>query len=90
MFTVNALGVQGQLLKTLSSTNVIESPNSVVRTVTCRVKSYKDADMALRWAAAGFLEAESKFRRVRDYAQLNQLKAALRPSDNASNLKKAA
>jgi putative transposase len=80
MFTVNALGVQGELLKTLSSTNVIESPNSVVRTVTSRVKRYKDADMALRWAAAGFLEAESKFRRVRGYAQLKQLKAALRPS----------
>jgi transposase-like protein len=90
MFTVNALGVQGQLLKTLSSTHVIESPNSVVRTVSGRVKRYKDADMALRWAAAGFLEAESKFRRVRGYAQLKQLKAALRPSNNASSLKMAA
>lgn len=90
MFTVNKLGITGELVKMLSSTNVIESPNSVVRTVTGRVKRYKDTDMALRWAAAGFLESESRFRRVRGYAQLKQLAQALRSKTAQQGLKKAA
>jgi putative transposase len=90
MFTVNTLGVTGDLLKSLSSTNVIESPNSVVRSVCTRVKHYKDAEMALRWTAVGFLEAEKKFRRVRGYKQLPDLLKALRPAHSAKALKKAA
>lgn len=33
--------------------------------------------MALRWAAAGMVAAESQFRRVKGYAQLPALAAAL-------------
>ncbi len=48
------------------TTNLIESAeNSVVRRVSGRVTNYKDAAMTMRWTAAGFLEAERSFRRIR-------------------------
>lgn len=57
MFTITELGITGELARCLATTNVIGSPNSVVRRVSGRVTNYKDAEMALRWTAAGFLEA---------------------------------
>ena len=45
---VNRLGVTGELARCLSTTNVIESPNSVVRRVGRRVTNYRDVKMALR------------------------------------------
>ena len=65
LFTINRLGVTGELARCLATTNVIESPNSVVRRVGRRVTNYRDVNMAMRWAAAGFLEAEKAFRRLR-------------------------
>jgi hypothetical protein len=35
--------------------------------------------MAMRWTAAGFLEAEKSFRRVRGHAQIKTLIKTLRP-----------
>jgi transposase-like protein len=88
MFTITELGITGELARCLATTNVIESPNSVVRRVSGRVTNYKDAEMALRWTAAGFLEAEKSFKKLRGYAQVNILIDALRP--NSQQLKKAA
>ena len=36
------------------------SPNGAVRRVSGRVCRYRDADMALRWTAAGYLQAEEE------------------------------
>ena len=88
MFTITELGITGELARCLATTNVIESPNSVVRRVSGRVTTYKDAQMALRWTAAGFLEAEKSFRKVRGHAQMKTLINALRPK--AQSLKRAA
>lgn len=67
----------------LASTNVIENPNGAVRRVTHRVSRYRDADMALRWTATGFLEAEKSFRKILGYRDLWMLAAALkRPTMN--------
>ena len=88
MFTVTELGITGELARCLVTTNVIESPNSVVRRVSGRVTNYKNADMALRWTAAGFLEAEKSFRKLRGFAHLKVLINALRP--DIHQLKKAA
>lgn len=88
MFTITELGITGELARCLATTNVIESPNSVVRRVSGRVTNYKDAHMALRWTAAGFLEAEKSFRKLRGYAQMKTLINALRPI--SPQLKKAA
>lgn len=88
MFTITDLGLTGELARCLATTNVIESPNSVVRRVSGRVTNYKDVEMALRWTAAGFLEAEKSFKKLRGHADLKTLIDGLRP--NAQQLKKAA
>jgi putative transposase len=80
MFTITDLGITGELARCLATTNVIESPNSVVRRVSGRVTNYKDAEMALRWTAAGFIEAEKSFKKVRGYADLKTLINGLRPN----------
>ena len=80
MFTITELGITGELARCLATTNVIESPNSVVRRVSGRVTNYKDADMALRWTAAGFIEAEKSFKKLRGYADLKILINSLRPA----------
>ena len=88
MFTITELGITGELARCLGTTNVIESPNSVVRRVSGRVTNYKDAEMALRWTAAGFLEAEKSFRKLRGHDDLKILINSLRPA--TQQLKKAA
>ena len=88
MFTITELGITGELARCLGTTNVIESPNSAVRRVSGRVTNYKDAEMALRWTAVGFLEAEKSFKKLRGHADLKTLINGLRP--NAHPLKKVA
>jgi transposase-like protein len=88
MFTITELGITGELARCLATTNVIESPNSVVRRVSGRVTNCKDAEMALRWTAAGFLAAEKSFRKLRGHADLKTLINSLRPANQ--QLKKAA
>ena len=80
MFTINRLGVTGELARCLATTNIIESPNSAVRRVSGRVTHYRDASMAMRRTAAGFLEAEKSFRRLRGYEQIPALISAMRPA----------
>lgn len=77
MFTVRRLGIDGPLARTLVCTNMIESMISIART-TRNVKRWRnEGDMRRRWCAAGLLEAEKKFRRVRGHVQMPHLVAAL-------------
>ncbi len=76
--TVTHLGIDGALLKTVFSTNPVESMIEIVREHASNVKRWRDAEMALRWAAAGMESARSQFRRVKGYRQLPQLAAALK------------
>jgi hypothetical protein len=78
MFTVRRLGVNGTLAKTLRSTNPVESMISIARTTTGNVKRWRDGQMRRRWCAAGMLEAEKSFRRVRGYRQMPSLVKQLR------------
>jgi putative transposase len=78
MFTVRRLGVGGTLAKTLVTTNCIESMISIARRTTGRVTKWKDGTMKKRWIAAGMLEAERSFRRVRGYRDMGKLIDALR------------
>jgi transposase-like protein len=75
--TVHRLKLPGLLRQTLSSTNVMESANSVCMGVIRRVCNFKDGAMTLRYAAAGFLEAERGFRRIKGYRQIPVLLSAL-------------
>ena len=77
VFTVNKLGLPPSLMRCLCTTNIIENPNGIVRTTTNRVKRWRDQDMALRWVAAGFLEAEKSFRRIDGVKELWVLAVAL-------------
>ena len=77
MYTINRLGLPGDLRRCLSSTNLIDSTDSGVRQRTRRVSNWQDASMALRWAAAGFLETEKHYRRIMGYKQLWMLQALL-------------
>ena len=77
MFTVTRLGVTGALLRTVASTNPVESMIEIVRDHARNVQRWKDGDMRLRWAAAGMLAAAGQFRRVQGCAQLPQLAGAL-------------
>ena len=76
-FTVNRLGLPPMLVVSLQSTNIIESSNGTIRTITSRVKNVQNADQALRWAATALVQAEKTFRSLRGHGQLWMLKAAL-------------
>ena len=76
--TVTRLGITGSLLKTVMSTNPMESMIEIVRDHARNVKHWQGGDMRLRWAAAGMLAATTQFRRVKGYRQLPTLAAALR------------
>jgi len=75
--TVTRLGVTGTLLRTIASTNPMESLIEIVRDHAHRVKHWSSGDMALRWAAAGMTAAQAQFRRVKGYRQLPALARAL-------------
>ncbi|HUG75740.1 MAG TPA: IS256 family transposase [Acidimicrobiia bacterium] len=78
MFTVRRLGIDGTLARTLVCTNMIESMISICRSTSRNVKRWRDdGDMRRRWCAAGLLEAERKFRRLRGHRQMPHLVAAL-------------
>jgi transposase-like protein len=75
--TVNRLGVTGSLLKTVDSTNPVESMIEIIRDHSRRVKRWSSGEMALRWAAAGMTAAQAQFRRVKGFRQLPALARAL-------------
>jgi putative transposase len=76
--TVTRLGLSGSLLDTFKSTNPIESMISVARDVTGNVKRWKNGKMVMRWMAAGLLDAEKRFRRVKGCRDMPMLRVALR------------
>ncbi len=89
-FTFNALGLPPTLMCCLCTTNLIENPNGIVRRTSRRVARYLDAEMALRWTAAGFLEAQKSLRKIQGVADLWIRKAALgRPDDQPARVDEA-
>jgi transposase-like protein len=75
--TVLRLGVPPTLARTLRSTNAIESMISISRDHARNVKRWRDGQMALRWCAAGMVEAGKQFRRVNGYLHLPAVRTAL-------------
>ena len=75
--TILRLGVPPTLARTLHSTNPIESMIEICREHSKNVKRWRDGTMALRWCAAGMLEADHQFRRVNGHLHLPKLRAAL-------------
>jgi len=77
MFTVARLGTPMRLRRTLTNTNCVESMISIIKTSSGRVKNWGDGTMKKRWIAAGMLEAERSFRRVKGHADMPALVTAL-------------
>ena len=75
--TILRLGVPPTLARTLHSTNPAESMTGICREHSKNVKRWRDGTMALRWCAAGMLEAGHQFRRVNGHLHLPELRAAL-------------
>ena len=75
--TLTRLGIKGKLKATLESTNPCESMIECVRRSSRNVKRWQSGDMALRWTAAGMLEAQQQFRRIIGYTDLAKLVAAI-------------
>jgi len=75
--TVLRLDVPPTLARTLRSTNAVESMISISRDHSRNVKRWRDGQMALRWCAAGMVEASKQFRRVNGHLHLPALRAAL-------------
>ena len=75
--TVLRLGVPPTLARTLRSTNCIESMISIARNHSTNVKNWQNGNMALRWCAAGMIEARAQFRRVNGHLHLPALRIAL-------------
>jgi putative transposase len=75
--TLMRLGIDGQLAKSLCSTNPCESMIEIVRHTQRNVKRWQNGDMRKRWTAAGMLVAEQQFRRIIGYRDLAKLVIAI-------------
>ena len=84
--TVLRLGVPPPLARTLRSTNCVESMIEICRDHSRNVKRWRDGQMALRWCAAGMVEAGTQFRRVNGHLHLRALRTALERHAAADNV----
>jgi transposase-like protein len=75
--TVLRLNLPPTLARTFRSTNAIESMISICRTHASNVKRWRDGTMALRWCAAGMVEASTQFRRINGHLHLRSLRDTL-------------
>ncbi len=93
-FTIGRLHVPQGLARTLRYTNALEATIDICKDHSRNVKRWRDSQMALRWCAAGMLEAKKQFHRVQDYLHLSALRAALQataiPADYATGKDAAA
>lgn len=87
--TVIELGLTGWLRFTLRTTNPIDNLFGNVRKSTKRVKRWSGGRMMLRWCAASVLDASTRFRRIRGYAELPKLVAALRAHEGTLDQEQA-
>ena len=83
--TLQRLGINHTLGRSLSSTNIIENCFSTAAHWTRRVRKWSDAEMVLRWSAGAFLWAEKTFKRIDGCKQMKDLVAALRNQDSTIN-----
>ena len=83
-FTVNALGLPPTLMRCWCPTNAIENLTGIVRRTGRSVTHHCDADMALRWTAAGSIDDPKSLRRVQGIQHMRILGATLgRPDRQA-------
>ncbi len=77
ILTAIRLGLPRDLRRSLACTDIIENALGTVRQVTRNVKRLRHAEMAIIWTAAGMLDHQKTFRRLKAYRQLPILRNAL-------------
>lgn len=77
ILTVVRLKLPTELRRSLACTNIAENMMGTIRRVTRNVKRWRNGKMALRWVAAGMIEAAKGFRKLKAHKQLPILRAAL-------------
>jgi putative transposase len=75
--TLMRLHVNGELGRSLSTTNLVENLMGAIRRITRNVDHWQGGQMALRWTAAALLEAEPRFARLPSARHLGLLKLSL-------------
>jgi putative transposase len=65
ILTVVRLKLPMQLRRSLACTNIAENMMGTIRRVTRNVKRWRNGRMALRWVAAGMMEAAKGFRKLK-------------------------
>lgn len=83
--TLQRLGIEGALYRTLRSTNSIENLNGSITTYTRNVKRWQGGSMIMRWASAAVLDARERFRRIRGHRDLARLVKALEAIETKQN-----
>jgi len=78
LLTLHKLGIEGNLRRSLYSTNCIESVFSSARYFSRNVKRWRKEEQMERWLATGLLEAEKKLRRIPGYTNLKKLSQSLK------------
>lgn len=77
ILTVVRLKLPMELRRSLACTNIAENMMGTIRRVTRNVKRWRSGSMALRWVAAGMIEAAKGFRKLKAHRQLPLLRSAL-------------
>ena len=75
--TLHRLKVPARLRKTLLSANPIESMFSLVRHSEQNIRRTQGSLMLQRWLGTVLLSCESRFRRVKGYAEIAQVMATI-------------
>lgn len=77
LITLQRLGVEGPLYRSLRSTNAIENLQGSIKALARHVKRWRGGAMAIRWCVTALSEAETHFRRIKGFRDLCFLVAAL-------------
>jgi len=75
--TVHRLGVRKALRRSFTTTNMIESVNSLVGQRTDKVDYWKNSNQKQRWVATSLLDIEGRLNRANGYKHLQELRSAL-------------
>lgn len=71
--TLIKLGAHSSIIKSLATTNPIESLNSNIRHITKRVKRWRNSNMIMRWIYTGIEESEKSFRNINGCKYIDDL-----------------
>jgi putative transposase len=88
--TIHRLGMHGELKRSFTTTNMIESVMALIGQKTDKVDYWRNSSQKQRWVATSLLHAEGRLNKVNGYRHLPKLRDALqREIDSALKGKEA-